>query len=69
LTPPIRGPLADFLDAHPEYREHFTWSGEHNNWSMPGWVGNALLKWQRGRCRPGPDQETPEERAAREGRN
>jgi hypothetical protein len=67
--PPIVGPPDDFLDANPEYRQHVFWSEEHKNWGMPGWVGNALSRWQLARLRPAPDHEAPEERAGREGRN
>ena len=58
--PPIVGPLADFLEAHPEYREHVVWNEQHQGWGFPGWgfpgwVGNALLKWQAARLNPDGD--------------
>jgi hypothetical protein len=68
-APPIVCMLADFLDANPEYRQYVFWSEEHQDWAMPGWVADALLNRQRARGRKPLDQQTPEERAGREGRN
>jgi len=67
--PEIVGPLADFLAEHPEYRQYLSYSPERGGWAMPGWVGNALYRWQLARLRPPRDRETPEETAGREGRN
>src|SRR5262245_60953616 len=67
--PEIVGPLADFLAENPEYRQYLSYTPERGGWAMPGWVANALVRWQRARLRPSPEQETPDERAAREGRN
>lgn len=65
----IPGPLGQFLAEQPEYVRYVFKDQEHGGWGMPGWVANVFYRWNLAQLRKPLSEETPEERAGREGRN